>query len=239
MLKVRQLSVLHPVGQELTDVSFTVDKGEAVAIVGPNSGGKSLLGQVIADSGFTHRGEVIVNHLNRSHEKEKTGFHLGYSPAEPELEPFLSGYEQLDFFGAVFGLSAAERSQRIIELAKDFDCSGDIYRMIELLGAAERKKISLIGSILHHPSVVVWDEPTAFLDPAGQRIVNEQIEELKRNKAALVIITNDLALAERCETILLFDQGRITASGTLGQLKNQKGSKSSSLSQILSLSGND
>jgi ABC-type multidrug transport system ATPase subunit len=239
MLKVRQLTVLHPVGQELTDISFTVDNGEAVAVVGSNQGGKSLLGRVIADSGFSHQGEVIVNHLNRSHEKEKTSFHLGYSPAEPELEPYLSGYEQLDFFGALFGLSSAERAKRIVELAKDFDCSSDIYRMIELMGAAERKKISLIGSVIHNPNVVVWDEPTAFLDPAGQRQIAAQLGELKRNKASVVVITNDLALAQQhCDTLIVFESGRIIASGTLAQLKNQSGSKTGSLEEILSQLGN-
>lgn len=233
MLKVKHISLIHPSGSELNDVSFNVDKAEVVAIIGSNDGGKSVLGRVICDQTVEHGGEIVINHIHRSHEPHRSTLHVGYSVAEPILEPYLTGFEQLDYIGSVLNLDPAERSKRIIELSQRFDCTAALYQLIERLEANERKKLSLMSSVIHHPAVVVWDEPTAHLDPVEQQAVKETIAELKHNKASVVLITNDLRLAEEeADRIIVIEQGQIMAEGTLSQLKNKSGSKTKSLSDI-------
>lgn len=234
MLKVKDLNVLHPSGHELIDITFRVGKGEVVGIVGRNNSGKSLLGRVIADQSIEHQGEIIINHLNRAHENDMTKYHIGYSPAEPVLEDYLTGYEYLDFIGSVLSINSGDRSKNIIRLAKEYDLSSEIYRLIELFSPDQKKKLSLIGSIIHNPSVIIWDEPTSYLDMHDQKVILEQIKHFRDQKTSVVIISNDANLLEGvADEIIVMKNSSIKMHGTISQLKNQAGSKTKSLPDIL------
>lgn len=240
MLKIKNLDVIHNSGHELIDITLKVDKGEITGVAGSNNSGKSLLGRVIADQSIEHRGEIIINHLNRSHEKDMAKYHIGYSPAEPILEDHLTGYEYLDFIGSVLGINPQDRSKKIITLANEYNLSGDIYRLAELLPPGQKKKISLIGSIIHNPSVLVWDEPTSHLDPADQEIVRRQLKHFKEQKTAVLLISNDTMLLEEvADEIIIMKDGTIKMHGNLSQLKNQTNSKTKSLSDILKSAQSD
>ena len=240
MLKVKDLNVLHPSGHELIDITFRVGKGEVLGIVGRNSSGKSLLGRVIADQSIEHKGEIIVNHLNRAHEQDMSKYHIGYSPAEPVLEDYLTGYEYLDFIGSVLSINPKDRSKQIIRLAKQYELSSEIYRLIELLSPDQKKKLSLMSSIIHNPSVIIWDEPTSHLDMHDQRVILEQIKYFKDQKASIIIISNDANLLEgTVDEIIVMKNGSIKMHGTISQLKNQTGSKTKSLSDILEITSSD
>ncbi|MEX1123926.1 MAG: ABC transporter ATP-binding protein [Patescibacteria group bacterium] len=237
MLKVKNLNVLHPAGQELVDISFAVEKGTVTAVIGRTDSGKSVLGRVIADQYIEHDGEIIINHLSRRHESAKIAYQLGYAPAEPLLENYLTGYEQIDFIASFFEISPAERSKKIIELAKTYNATNALYRLIEQLSGADRKKISLISSLVHAPSVVVWDEPTSHLDPFDQQIVYRQLAKMKDDKMAVLLITNDLTLVSTsADQIIILENGQIKMSGNVSQLKNQTSSKTNSLAEILARS---
>lgn len=234
MLKIKNLDVIHGSGHELIDITLKIDKGEIVGIAGSNDSGKSLLGRVIADQSIEHRGEIIINHLNTSHEKEMVKYHVGYSPAEPDLESHLTGYEYLDFIGSVLAINPDERSKKIITLANEYNLRGDIYRLIELLSPDQKKKISLISSVIHNPSVLVWDEPTSHLDPTGQEIIRRQLKHFKDQKTSVVLISNDTTLLEdMADEIVVMKDGAIKMHGSLSQLKNQTNSKTKALTEIL------
>ncbi|MEX1051790.1 MAG: ABC transporter ATP-binding protein [Patescibacteria group bacterium] len=236
MLKVRDVSLTHHPIQELSDVSLTVGKGEVCALIGPNGGGKELLTQLIADPRWEHSGEIVVNHFNVSHEPDKAKYHLGYASPTIALEPYLTGFEQLDFWGSIFGLSPAERSKRIIDAANTFGLSANLYHLIEVLAQADHQKIRLIASLLHRPSVVIWNEPTEFLDPTEQQGVKEVIDWLRHNKTAVVIASNDLSLVESvADQIAVMVNGKITARGNLTELKNHSRSGSKALPEIYRL----
>lgn len=234
MLKIKNLDVLHGSGHELLDITLKIDKGEIIGVTGNNDSGKSLLGRVIADQSIEHRGDIIVNHINRSHEKDMVKDHIGYSPAEPTLEDYLTGYEYLDFIGSVLSIGPEERSKRIIKLANEFNISSDIYRLIELLTPDQKKKLSLIGSVIHNPSVVIWDEPTSHLDLIDQGMIRGQLKHLRDQKTSVLLISNDAQLLEEVSSeIVVIKNGSIKMHGSLSQLKNQSGSKTKSLAEIL------
>lgn len=233
MLKIHDLSLWHHPVQGLFNVTLTVDKGEVCAVIGPNGGGKELLTQLIADPRLEHSGEIVVNHFNLSHDPDKARYHLGYATPIIELEPYLTGFEQLDFWGSVFGLSPAERSQRIIEIANYFGFSTNLYHLIEVLSEADRQKIRLMASLIHRPNVVVWNEPTEFLDPADKQVLIEQVEQLRHNQVAVLIASNDLDFVERlADQIIVIQDGKVLVGGSLAQLKNHSQTASQSLPAI-------
>lgn len=236
MIKTKDLTVLHPTGQEILDINLSVDKGEVVSIIGSNSSGKSLLARVIADPAIEHKGEVVLSHTNRRNDPEKAVIQLGYAPTEPVFEKYLSGYEQLDFLGSIFGLNTEQRAKEIIRLCQTFNFSAPVYQLIESLNLADRKILSLIASLVHQPNSVVWDEPTSHLDPTQIGLVKQAIAELKNNKTAILIVTNDLLLAEEIsDEIAVMVNGAIKLQGNLKQLKSQTGAKNNSLEEIYQL----
>ncbi len=235
MLKIHDLSLLHHPVQELLDVNLSVGRGEVCVVVGPNGGGKELLTQVIADPSWEHSGEIIINHFNLSHDPGKAKYHLGYASSAIELEPYLTGYEQLDFWGSVFGLAPAERSKRIIELSGEFGFSANLYHLTEVLSEADRQKIRLIASLLHRPSVVVWNEPTEYLDPADKQLLADCVEQLRHDKNAVLIACNDLDFAQHlADNVVVLQNGKISANGNIAELKNQSQASTKSLAEIYS-----
>lgn len=233
MLKTKDLTVLHPTGQEILDVNLSVGKGEVLSVIGSNSSGKSLLARVIADAAIEHKGEVIISHSNRQSDPEKALIQLGYAPAEPEFEKYLTGYEQLDFLGSIFGLTADQRAKEIVRLCQSFNFSATVYRLIEGLSLADRKILSLISSLVHQPTTVIWDEPTSHLDPTQIGSVKEIISSLKNDKVAVLIVTNDLNLAEAVsDEVAIMVNGEVKACGSVKQLKSQTNAKTNSLEEI-------
>lgn len=219
MLKVRGLSVLHRPGQELHDISLTVGRGEAVVIIGANGSGKSLLLHAIAAQSPSYQGEVIVNHYKASTEPERFTSLIGVllSPFQPPEH--LTGFEFLELLGSHYRLSGRDVTERIITRAKDWQIHHRLYSLIETLSLAERQIIGLIGSTLADSPVLILDEPDIFLDPSNQRRVQDVIQTKKKNGDALLIATNNLALAQSvADHLVVLIDGHIVAEGTIAQL---------------------
>jgi ABC-2 type transport system ATP-binding protein len=236
MIKVKGLTVLHPAGQEIIDVNLTVAKGQVLSVVGPNSSGKALLGRVIADPAIERKGEIIINHFNQQTPDDRATIQIGYAGSEFEFEKYLTGYEHLDFLGSIFDLEVGERAKNIIKEAQDFEFTGRLYHLIESMSRADKKLLSLIGSIIHQPSTVIWDEPTSHLDPSQVQMVKSKLAELKNDKVAVLIITNDLDFAQSVsDEIAIMVGGEVRMQGSIKQLQNLSRSNSSSLGEIYRL----
>lgn len=232
MLKVAHLQRLRHIGHELVDVSFSVDKNETVAVVGPNGAGKSVLLSTIADPAHA-AGEVHINHFNAKTEPEKARLHLGYLPHPVILEPYLTAFEYLHLVGSLYHLSPTTRTERILQLAQELGCVHFLYTLLERLGPALHQKIGLMAALIHQPSVIILDEPTANLDPTGEEQVAQLLTAVVRKGSSLVFATNNLAFAQAvADRIIIFDQGQVTAEGTLAQLHHQMRSKEKDLRSI-------
>jgi len=235
MLKVKNLTVLHPTGQELNEINISVGRGEVVGVIGQNDSGKSLLAHVIADPTIDHRGEISINHLSRS-ENLSAISQIGYSSSNHQLSNYLTGYEQLDFWAGLFEMSAATRSKQIIHTATLFNFTSSLYSLIETMTTDQKQIVSLIGSLVHQPSVVIWDNPTAYLDPIQKTHLVSVVKELVDEKTSLLIASNDLEFIERVATeIIIMSNGSVIESGNLKQLKNIVNSSTLSLEEILQL----
>ena len=193
MVKVQEVSAQNPL-ESLTDVGFSVDSGELVAVIGSNNSGKHLLGQVIAGHRPVQKGSVTISHYQLQANPIRARSQLGYLANPVVLEKFLTGFEYLDLVAATYRLSPKVRLERIKELQDRLGFAADAYTSIERIATSIRQKIGLAAAIIHQPSLLILDEPLQYLDHSGQLSAWQAIKAEQKNGSAIILITDDLAL---------------------------------------------
>ena len=231
MLNVRQLSA-RTTGQSLTDLSFRVETGEILAIIGSEQCGKHLLAQALSGQIQLKDGVISVNHYRLDAQPIKSRCQLGYLANPPSLEEFLSGYEYLDIVGATYHISPTERQNRIGRLIGELDFAEGAYSVIERVSPATRQKIALAAALVHQPEVLIVEEPTTNLDFDGQSRAIKLLKDEAPSRAT-VLISDNLSLAEElADRFLLLENGAVLAEGTMKTLLNQVGPAVRDLSGI-------
>lgn len=181
-----------------------------------------MLGQILSGQKEPKSGIVTINHYQLYRHPIKARDQIGYLANSDSGEPFLTGAEFLDLVGAVYRLSPARRAARIEELVANLDLTADVYTTMERLSLGSRQKIVLAAALIHQPSCLILDEPLQYLDFDGQQRALELVNNAQKEGAAIILITDSLTLAEElADEIIILDNGRIAAQGTLKQLQNQ------------------
>lgn len=233
MLKVQDLAA-RATNEHLNGLSFEVPNGQVLAVVGKSDSGKHLLGEVLADSSLIKAGEVNANSYRHRTHRQKAQIQTGYLANPVQLEEFLTGFELLDLIGSLYHLSPKDRSRMIESLATALDLVSDLYGVIELASLATRQKIGLTATLIHSPKIIILDEPTQYLDFAGQDRVEKLIIDQAHQGSSIVLITDNLELAERrADNIIILELGQKMLEGTLQQLTNQTKSRTHSLKGVM------
>lgn len=222
MLKVRSLSVLRHANEELVNVGLEIDRGEVTVVIGPNGSGKSLLCRAVSSSETDYTGEVLINHYSMKSDPEKAKLHIGYLPSDFLPEMHLTGIEYLELVGSFYQLSPKLRLERILATAEMLNCKDQLYSLNERLPRAFHQRLGLIASLIHQPSVLIWDDPWAFLDETAKQASLELLDQHLERGGCALIATNDLDLAEQvANKLIIINDGQIMADGSLSQLLNQ------------------
>jgi ABC-2 type transport system ATP-binding protein len=164
---------------------------------------------------------------------------IGYVPEAPRLYEFLSGVEYLDFVADVHGLTKPEKQERILEFLKALDLEGRENELIHGYSQGMKQKLAIAAALLHHPRILVLDEPLNGLDPRSARIVKEVIHKFKNNGIPTIFSTHVLEIADAiCDRIIIMYNGQVIAEGTTQELKAKAGSAGSTLEEVfLKLTG--
>lgn len=199
-------------------VSLSIRRGERVGIVGPNGAGKTttllmLMGAIEPDEGTV---ELVGQHLpdGRSAAMERVGFAAGYLP----LPDRLTVLETLDLFGTLAGVSGARDHAREVLAELGIERLAD--QRVESLSSGQATLVGFAKAVLHHPSLVVLDEPTASLDPDVAIRVRERLERMNElHDTTLLLTSHDMREVERLTTRVVFLRaGRIIADGPVARV---------------------
>lgn len=221
MLKVQDV-VAKSGSVRLEGVSFKVEPGEVLAVLGSSDSGKNLLGQVIAGTHKPLSGEVSIGHYRVGSGSDKARIQIGYLPNPAPTEEFLTGYELLDLIGSIYHLAPAVRSERIQFLIDLLEIGPMVYSVLEKAPADIRQKVALASAVIHSPKLVVLDEPSQLLDFNGPRLVGELLKSLTRESTSVLLITDSPELAqELADRFLIIVDGHRLIEGTMAQLLNQ------------------
>lgn len=201
----------------LEDVSFTLEKGKILGLLGKNGAGKSTMFRIILGILEADKGQVLVGGKKYSIKDSKK---IGFLPEEGSLSQELTVYEQLCFYGSLKGMSNDEVLESLKKWLIKFDIVEYMNRKIKELSKGNRQRIQFIVSILHDPELIILDEPFSGLDPLGVELFKQILLELKREGKAIIFSSHRMEHVELfCDDILLIDKGKTLCYGDLEKIK--------------------
>jgi len=195
--------------QALTDISFSVEKGELFGIIGPDGAGKTTLFRILTTLLLPSKGSATVEGFDVVKDYKKIRKIAGYMPGKFSLYPDLSVQENLEFFATIFGTTIQEN----YELVKD------IYSQIEpfknrpagKLSGGMKQKLALSCAMIHKPDILFLDEPTTGVDAVSRKEFWEMLIRLKNSGITILVSTPYMDEASLCDRVALIQSGRILA----------------------------
>ncbi len=199
------------------DVSLEVQPGEVYGLIGPNGSGKSTTMKALLGLLRPTSGQCAI--FGRDSARVDSREDVGFLPENPYFYKHLTGRETLKFYGRLCGLSGAVLKARIAELLELVDLTAAADRRLSGYSKGMLQRIGLAQAIIHHPRLVVLDEPTAGVDPAGSRKIRDLIFELKRRGISVILSSHLLEqVQEVCDRIGIIFRGKMVREGSLADL---------------------
>jgi ABC-2 type transport system ATP-binding protein len=220
MLAIRHFSKSYKEGKKaVDDVTLSVMSGDIYGFIGHNGAGKSTtIRAVVGVLDFTE-GEITIDGHSVKDEPMACKRITAYIPDNPDLYENLTGIQYLNFVADVFGISPAEREESIRKYADLFEITDALGDLISSYSHGMKQKVAIISALIHHPRLLVLDEPFVGLDPKATFTLKEVMHEMCRQGTAIFFSTHVLDVAEKlCNKVAIIKHGRIIAAGTMAQL---------------------
>ncbi|MDH3665187.1 MAG: ATP-binding cassette domain-containing protein, partial [Alphaproteobacteria bacterium] len=223
-VELREVAHRYAVRTALDDITLAVPPGSSVALVGPDGVGKSTMLGLIAGARRLQTGSlrVLDGDMGSASHRNQIAHRIAYMPQGlgRNLYPSLSVFENLDFFGGLFGIGTTERRERIDRLLEATGLDPFPDRPAGKLSGGMKQKLSLCSALIHDPDVLVLDEPTTGIDPLSRRQFWSLIDNLKSERPTMTVLVSTAYMeeAERFERIIAMHAGRILIDGSGKQI---------------------
>lgn len=221
-IKVENVS--HKFGDRvaLDNITLQVMTGEMYGLLGPNGGGKTTLFRMLCTMLPPTQGTIHL--LGKSTSTSAVRAHIGVVFQHPSLDARLTVSENLRHQGHLYGMKGRPLSQRIEEVLNMMSLTDRAKDRVEVLSGGLQRRVELCKSLLHHPEILVFDEPCTGLDPGARRRFWDDLDTLRQTYGTtLVLTTHFIEEAERCDRIGILDRGQLIAEGTPEALKRTVG----------------
>lgn len=192
----------------LDDLSFRVDRGELVGVVGPDGAGKTTLMRILAGILPPTEGDVSLLGRSVSGDPEAVKFETAYMPQRFGLYEDLTVAENLAFYADLYRVPKGERRARLERLYQFSRLGPFAGRLAGKLSGGMKQKLALSCCLVHQPRILLLDEPTFGVDPISRRDLWLILHEMVQSGITVVVSTSYLDEAERCDRVLLLDRGR-------------------------------
>jgi ABC-2 type transport system ATP-binding protein len=199
----------------LPELSLDIRGGMVNGLLGPSGSGKTTLIRAIVGVQIVESGEITV--LGEPAGSEALRRRIGYVTQAPSVYSDLTVRQNLEYFAAILGAS----SGRVKEAIDAVDLGGHANQMVRTLSGGETSRVSLAAALLGHPDLLVLDEPTVGLDPVLRRDLWNMFHELAAGGTTLLVSSHVMDEAERCDDLVLLRNGRIVATGSPSELREE------------------
>ncbi len=214
-IDVRSLVKRYGERAALDGLSFAVEPGRFVALLGPNGAGKSTLFQILTGLFVADQGDVFVAGHSLRQAMVKALADIGVVFQQMSLDLDLSVERNLRFHADLHGLPRAVATQRLQAGCDALGIRADLARSVRELSGGNRRKVELVRALLHHPKVVLMDEPTVGLDPKSRRDLLSAIRADVRDRNSTVLwATHLVEEAQAADRVLVMHRGKLIADGT-------------------------
>ena len=221
MIHVSKLTKFYGDYKAIEDVSFDVARGQVVGFLGPNGAGKTTTMRILAGFLTATSGSASIDGLDVFWKPLEVRRKIGYLPESCPLYPEMRVTEYLRFRAGIKGLHGRDASKRIEYVLGRCWLTEVRRQLIGTLSKGFRQRVGLADTLLHNPTVLILDEPTAGLDPIQQRETRKLIHELGKEHTILHSTHILTEVEQTCERIIIIDRGRVAALGDLAELQRQ------------------
>jgi ABC-2 type transport system ATP-binding protein len=220
VISVRGLRKRFGSVQAVADVNLEVGAGEVLLLLGQNGAGKSTTLRCLGGILRPDEGEIELDDLHLPRDLDLLRTRLGVVPDLARLYGRNTAWEYLEHFGAIYGVPAAERRERIAGLLERFELSDAADRILSSYSRGMAQKVALIRATLHEPRWLFCDEPTVGLDPVAAADMRRYLGEQRDRGAAVIVTTHILVEAELlADRVAIMRRGRVVADGSLAALR--------------------
>lgn len=223
MIEVKELSKQFKKTKAVDSISFEVKDGEIVGLLGENGAGKTTTLRMLATMLKATGGTATVNGFDINKEPDKVRGQIGILfGGEVGLYDRLTARENMKYFAELNGLSKEKIEERINTLSEMLDMKEYIDKRVGKFSRGMKQKVAVGRSIVHDPSVMLFDEPTAGLDVTAARIVQDFILQCKSENKAIIFSSHTMSEVEKlCDRIVIIHKGKIVEQGTVESLKEK------------------
>jgi len=203
----------------LDNVSVHIPEGSIYGLLGPNGAGKTTLIRIINRITAPDKGELFFRGKRFSREDL---IHIGYLPEERGLYKKMKVGEQALYLAQLKGLSKEYAMSQLKTWFRKFDMTGWWNKKIEELSKGMAQKVQFIITVLHNPSLLIFDEPFSGFDPVNARMLKQEVLELREKGTTIIFSTHDMASVEElCDHITLIDKSKTILEGSVTDIKQQ------------------
>ncbi len=202
------------------DLSFSIEPGELVGLIGLNGAGKSTTIKHIIGLMTPQKGEILLNGVSIKQDMDRYRSSFSYIPETPVLYDELTLKEHLELTAMAYGIESETMKERVAPLLKEFRMEKRLNWFPSHFSKGMRQKVMIMCAFLVNPSLYIIDEPFLGLDPLAIQSLLDQMDEKKKDGSSILMSTHVLATAEKhCDKILLLHNGRLRAYGTMDDLR--------------------
>lgn len=205
------------------DISFSIDSGEIVGFIGPNGAGKSTTIKAIVGINSIDSGEIYVDGLDFSKYTIEAKQKMGYVPDEALPFDNVTGRELVHFVASMYDVSNEDRDARLVDLAKLFDMTGVLDKLIKSYSHGMKQKIAVIAALIHNPKLWILDEPLTGLDPNSAYNLKQLMHKHCEEGNSVFFSSHVLEVVEKlCDRVILINKAEIILDCTIDELKKKQ-----------------
>jgi len=219
MIKIKGVSKKFKDKTIIHNLDLSIKKGEFYALIGPNGAGKSTLIKLLSGLLQPTKGEILLDGINIVENPKEAKALIGYIPDEPTVWDGMTGFEFMNFVGALYNIPASQREKDIKKLLKIYKLTGTEHQLYQDYSRGVRQKYSILAALLHNPSILLIDEPIVGLDPISIDITKNILDIFVKDGGTVLMVTHTLFVAQELATrIGIFEKGKLKIEGTYKEL---------------------
>ncbi len=220
MIRIEGLEKRYGSFEAVHGIDLHVRPGEVFGFLGPNGAGKTTTLKMIAGLLKPTEGSVVIADVDTAVDPVGAKRVIGYIPDRPYLYEKLTAREFLSFIGGIYGVEEAHVAERTVELLDTFGLTRFTDELVEGFSHGMKQRLTLCAALLHHPKLLVVDEPMVGLDPAGAKLIKQVFRGMADDGRTVFLSTHTLDVAEAiCDRVAIIVRGRIVTLGTVAELK--------------------
>ena len=214
MLKIENLTKTYGQKKAVDNLSLEIENGHIYGFIGHNGAGKTTTLKSIAGIMEFDQGNIYIDNKSIKEEPLAGKKVMAYIPDNPDLYEYLTGIKYLNFIADVYGVSQAERTDRIKKYGDMFELTDSLGEPISAYSHGMKQKLAVISALIHEPKLIIMDEPFVGLDPKASHLLKGLMRDLCDRGGAIFFSTHVLEVAEKlCDKIAIIKAGKLVVSG--------------------------